>query len=165
MMSSYLGEKNYMTSSFVTVEGKRFHYIWLRDNCPCPQCREPKSWQKIFDISQQQEAPIPLSVNINDQELEIIWKEEPPHRSLYNIPWLLSHAYDHGSQSDRSPVHQKMAKRNQEQVLWNRDWFKSHKTAFTEWDYLVGRKNYMMFKHFFEEENVASAPVNQDNKA
>lgn len=114
------------TSSFFTLEGKRFHYIWLRDNCPCPQCREPNSFQKIFDISQQQEAPSPLSVNIKDRELEIIWSEEPHHQSLYSIPWLLSHAYDRGSDSDRSPVDRKVAKRNQEQVLWNRDWLKSH---------------------------------------
>ncbi len=110
-----------MTNSFLTVKDKRFHYIWLRDNCPCPQCREPNSFQKTFDITQQPGTPIPLSVNVNDQELEIIWQEEPPHRSTYSISWLLSHAYDHGSPSDRSPVNQKVAKRHPEQVLWNRD--------------------------------------------
>lgn len=115
-----------MNSNFVYVKGKRFHHIWLRDNCPCPQCRDPYSFQKIFDISEQQETPTPLSVKINDKELEIIWKEEPPHRSVYSIPWLLTHAYDYGSESDCSPAQQKVAKRNQEQVLWNLDTLKSH---------------------------------------
>ncbi|MGB5637459.1 MAG: TauD/TfdA family dioxygenase [Waterburya sp.] len=36
------------------------------------------------------------------------------------------------------------------------------KTAFSEWDYLVGRKNYMAFKHFFLEENLLKSS-NQDN--
>lgn len=117
-----------MTSNFLSIKGKRFHYIWLRDNCTCSQCREPYSFQKIFDITQYKGIPTPLSVNINDndQELEIIWKEETPHRSVYSIPWLLTHAYDHGSESDRSPAQQKIAKRNPEQVLWNLDTLKSH---------------------------------------
>ena len=29
---------------------RRFPAIWLRDNCPCPQCKDPHSGQKLFGI-------------------------------------------------------------------------------------------------------------------
>ncbi len=46
-------------NSFITVEGNRFHYIWLRDNCLSPKCRHPSSFQKIYDISEVIEPPKP----------------------------------------------------------------------------------------------------------
>ena len=29
----------------------RFHHIWLRDNCPCAECRDPRNGQKLFGIT------------------------------------------------------------------------------------------------------------------
>jgi hypothetical protein len=29
----------------------RFPAVWLRDNCPCPECRDPGTGQKRFDIT------------------------------------------------------------------------------------------------------------------
>src|SRR3990170_3668380 len=26
-----------------------FHYLWLRDNCRCPECRDPDAWERLFD--------------------------------------------------------------------------------------------------------------------
>ena len=25
--------------------------LWLRDNCPCPECRDPRNGQKLFGIT------------------------------------------------------------------------------------------------------------------
>jgi hypothetical protein len=26
-----------------------FHYLWLRDNCNCAECREPTAWERRYD--------------------------------------------------------------------------------------------------------------------
>lgn len=59
-------------NNFIKVEGKRFHYIWLRDNCLCPECRHPTSFQKIYDISEAQSFPKPLSVLEENEKLTIM---------------------------------------------------------------------------------------------
>ena len=48
--------------TFVTVDGKRFHYVWLRDHCLCPTCHYPESFQKLYDVSQYGPPAAPLAV-------------------------------------------------------------------------------------------------------
>ena len=43
-------------TDFVTVDGHRFHFAWLRDNCPCPECRDGSSYQKIHDPTERRTA-------------------------------------------------------------------------------------------------------------
>lgn len=94
---------------FVTVEGKRFHYTWLRDNCLNPKSRHPDSWEKLGDLSNCASPPEPLSVVEQDGKLIIEWNENPPHRSIFPISWLLTHAYD--------PQPQPL---NKQVVLWDK---------------------------------------------
>lgn len=98
--------------SFVTIRGKRFHWIWLRDHCLCPQCRHPSSFQKIYDISELRDPVEPLSVKEVGNELQIIWAGDPPHHSIYPVSWLLSVAYDYET-SDADDTEQK------ETYLWD----------------------------------------------
>ena len=37
-----------MGNRLVTIEGNRFHPLWLRDNCPCAECRH-ESGQRLLD--------------------------------------------------------------------------------------------------------------------
>lgn len=80
----------------VTVLGRRFHPLWLRDNCLCPLCREPGSFQKTCDIGQLVRAggPRPAEVRVDGDVLTVDWDEQPAHRSVFPLPWLLAHAYD-----------------------------------------------------------------------
>ena len=70
-----------------------FHYIWLRDNCYCSMCGDPRHGEKrsqIVDIPVDLE---PLSVNWdNDSTVEISWKPNG-HRSVYKTQWLRQHCY------------------------------------------------------------------------
>ncbi len=70
-----------------------FHYIWLRDNCYCSMCGDPRHGEKHFQII---DAPVdlePLAVDWdNDRKLEISWKPDG-HRSIYNAQWLRQHCY------------------------------------------------------------------------
>ena len=111
-------------SSHITVGGKRFHYIWLRDNCLTRECRHPTSFQKIYDISELTETPKPLNVELTNDELIIDWDEKPPHRSIFPLPWLMIHAYDEtGGISD---FHIKNELRKQQEILWDSAWIEAH---------------------------------------
>ncbi|MEM6613821.1 MAG: TauD/TfdA family dioxygenase [Cyanobacteria bacterium P01_C01_bin.72] len=79
---------------FVTVRGTRFHYIWLRENCP--SCRHTAPLQQLYDpkISDRPENPQPLSVELTEEQLIIEWDETPAHRSFFSLDWLLENAYD-----------------------------------------------------------------------
>ena len=79
---------------FVTVGGKRFHYTWLRDNCLNSKSRHPDSLEKLNDLSEFPLAPEPKSIEERDGKLIIDWNENPPHRSVFPISWLLTHACD-----------------------------------------------------------------------
>ena len=104
------------TKSYITLENKRFHYSWLRENCP--SCRYPAPYQQLYDakISDRPENPKPLSVAIQDQKLIIDWEENPPHRSTFEISWLLSHAYDPQPETESES----------EKILWDKTWFEDH---------------------------------------
>lgn len=81
-----------LEKNFIKVNNHRFHYMWLRDNCLCPECRDPNSFQKIYDISEAKSPPEPLSVVEEDDKLTITWKEQPIHKSIFPISWLMVHA-------------------------------------------------------------------------
>lgn len=114
-------------NSWITIKGRRFHYVWLRDNCFSPVCRNPSSFEKRetnLDINQRLKNNHPLSVEITEEEVKIIWDENPPHESIFSIPWLLSNAYDR--ENGYGEIHQKIAKRHDEQILWDRDFIEAN---------------------------------------
>jgi alpha-ketoglutarate-dependent taurine dioxygenase len=78
-------------ADFVTIDGRRFHFDWLRDNCPCPQCRDSTSYQKIHDPIER--AAVPLKVELLEHTLVLSWQDDPrPHR--IGRAWLGAYAYD-----------------------------------------------------------------------
>ena len=78
-----------------------FHYIWLRDNCYCSICGDPRHGEKRFRLV---DVPIdlePLSVNgESGNAVEILWKPDS-HRSVYNARWLRSHCYSAKERKNR----------------------------------------------------------------
>lgn len=119
-------------NNFIKVEGKRFHYIWLRDNCLCPECRHPTSFQKIYDISEAQSFPKPLSVLEENEKLTIMWDEQPVHKSVFPISWLLIHSYD-----------QNQKLKSEEKILWDKAWINEHPSEY--WD--AGSCNYQQWSN------------------
>lgn len=60
---------------------------WLRDNCPCLRCRDPRNGQKLFQIA---ELPADLalgSVRRTADGVEVDWAPDG-HRSAYPAQWL-----------------------------------------------------------------------------
>ncbi|NES43980.1 MAG: taurine catabolism dioxygenase TauD, partial [Moorea sp. SIO2C4] len=109
---------------FLTLDGKRFHYIWLYDHCLCPRCYHPSSFQKINDLSDRLELPKPKSVQFQDEKLIIDWDEDPPHRSIFPRSWLLSRAYDPKPEPRLSP---------REKQLWDKAWLDANPPEWCEY--------------------------------
>ncbi|MFE2416065.1 TauD/TfdA family dioxygenase [Streptomyces hokutonensis] len=64
---------------------------WLRDNCPCPRCRDPRNGQKLFQIT---ELPPDLALDAvrrTDDGVEVDWAPDG-HRSTYSARWLTANA-------------------------------------------------------------------------
>lgn len=78
-------------ADFVTVDGHRFHFAWLRDNCPCPECRDGSSYQKIHDPTERRAEA--RNVEIQKDAVLVAWEDDPqPHR--IDRSWLSANAYD-----------------------------------------------------------------------
>ncbi|TGA91611.1 TauD/TfdA family dioxygenase [Streptomyces sp. MZ04] len=69
--------------------------LWLRDNCPCERCRNPRNGQKLFQIT---ELPAGLGIEAERDvrtpdgapAREITWAPDG-HRSVYPEAWLTAH--------------------------------------------------------------------------
>jgi len=84
-----------------------FHYVWLRDNCPCPQSRHA-SGQRLVET-----AAIPLDIRPHSLHVDesgaiaVVWANDG-HTSRYEAAWLRAHCY--------APAEQ--ARRRQRPLLW-----------------------------------------------
>jgi gamma-butyrobetaine dioxygenase len=69
----------------------RFPAVWLRDNCPCAACKDPRTGQKLFGIT---DLPETLAIASIEQtaELVVVVYEPDGHRSVFARPWLVHHA-------------------------------------------------------------------------
>jgi len=65
--------------------------MWLRDNCACAECRDPRNGQKLFQIT---DLPQDLAVAAETAAevdgapgWEVVWSPDG-HRSRYADAWL-----------------------------------------------------------------------------
>ena len=72
----------------------KFHFDWLRDNCPCTKCRHPEYDQRLLTTL---EDPVPANVDVegSDDAVEVEWRDG--HRSQYPYSWLLANSYCHNN--------------------------------------------------------------------
>jgi gamma-butyrobetaine dioxygenase len=90
-----------LMSDQLVLDGRRFHFSWLRDNCPCPRCRDEGSFQKIYDPCDR--TAVPESVTQEGNAVIIAWSDdETPH--IIKSAWLLANAYDTLRVSPEAPV-------------------------------------------------------------
>ena len=69
----------------VTFGANQFHPLWLRDNCPCPECRH-ESGQRLLDT---RSLPDDLSVvTVNGYEVTF----SDGHTSVFDPDWLQAHS-------------------------------------------------------------------------
>lgn len=85
-----------------------FHYVWLRDNCPCARCLHP-SGQRLLDILDLPSDAVPRKVTLDEAGALLIRWDPDGHESRYPAEWLKRHAY--GAEA--------RAKRRRKPVLWD----------------------------------------------
>lgn len=70
----------------------RFHYIWLRDNCWCAECRVVQSGERRLYTADIPRDIAPSAADLDDSgTLHITWNDG--HQSRYLADWLTRHAY------------------------------------------------------------------------
>jgi gamma-butyrobetaine dioxygenase len=70
----------------------QFHYVWLRDNCPCSGCRHPETLERVVVTSEIPEDIAPTSATVEADELVVTWNQAE-HQSRYSLNWLSKHNY------------------------------------------------------------------------
>jgi gamma-butyrobetaine dioxygenase len=77
----------------------RFHYFWLRDNCP--QLRHPSTNHRVVETSSLPADVRPSQASINSAgELVIVWAHDG-HASTFMPDWLRRYDYANGAQRQR----------------------------------------------------------------
>ncbi len=85
-----------------------FHYVWLRDNCPCPRCLHP-SGQRLVDILDLSPDAAPRTMTLDQAGALLIRWDPDGHESRYPSDWLQGHAYSAEAR----------ARRRRKPVLWD----------------------------------------------
>ena len=64
-----------------------FPAIWLRDNCPCSECRDPGNQQKLFGITDLPADLAIRSIDRTDGSVTVTFDPDG-HRSVFSEAWL-----------------------------------------------------------------------------
>ncbi|GGO89398.1 gamma-butyrobetaine hydroxylase [Marinobacterium nitratireducens] len=96
-----------------------YHYLWLRDNCPCTGCVSSLTREQLFEICDVPLDIRPLQAQLVDGYLEILWDCDD-HASRFHPGWLRAHCYSETARSER---------RLQPQV-WDRERIAGHLPEF-----------------------------------
>jgi gamma-butyrobetaine dioxygenase len=80
-------------NKFLIYESKRFHYLWLRDNCQCHQCKHD-SGQRLHETWLLDVNISILKSEISNDGLKLQWDTPDQHESYYPQDFLLANCYD-----------------------------------------------------------------------
>jgi gamma-butyrobetaine dioxygenase len=86
-----------------------FHYMWLRDNCGCHECRISQSGERALFTADIPDHIAPTSATVAETDargplLSLAWNDG--HETRYSIRWLVAHDYSAGTraQSGHLPI-------------------------------------------------------------
>jgi gamma-butyrobetaine hydroxylase len=74
----------------------RYPAVWLRDNCPCADCADPLSGQKLHDITDIAPNAAVAEVTVesdNSKKLTVAFTPDG-HLGEFTVGWLLAHPLD-----------------------------------------------------------------------
>jgi gamma-butyrobetaine dioxygenase len=76
-----------------------FHYVWLRDNCGCRECRVSQSGERaLFTATIPDDiAATSAAVSAADGRLHLEWNDG--HATRYSVPWLVERDYSSGTRT------------------------------------------------------------------
>ena len=67
-----------------------FPAVWLRHNCPCPDCRDPVTGQRLIEITS---IPNGCGLTVTAETTDSLEVEFTPqgHRAVFRRAWLTAH--------------------------------------------------------------------------
>lgn len=68
-----------------------FHAVWLRDHCPCPDCRHPATGQRLLETAGIPDALRLASARLTGAAVETAWSDH--HGAAFDPAWLRRHCY------------------------------------------------------------------------
>jgi len=68
-----------------------FPAVWLRHNCPCPDCRDPVTGQRLVEITQLSNGPLATVTDEWPDSIEVTFTPDG-HRSVFSRAWLAASA-------------------------------------------------------------------------
>jgi len=77
----------------LTLDGTRFHAIWLRDNAPDPETRDPGNGQRLIALRDIPADTVVGDARVEGESLHVTFAPEGKDVK-YDIAWLKTHAYD-----------------------------------------------------------------------
>jgi hypothetical protein len=85
----------------LAVSGRvlRFPAVWLRDNCPCPECVAPGTSQKLKDITDLPNGVAVTRTEHADDSVAVTFAPDQ-HRAIFSRSWLAAHGPGAGSDGD-----------------------------------------------------------------
>ncbi|KAK3806922.1 MAG: hypothetical protein JOS17DRAFT_767026 [Linnemannia elongata] len=181
-----VNQKDNTTIEIQSLPGSKYHRshptklntLWLRDNCPCPDCIHPSTRQKLHASTQ-----VPLDIGVTSyrstpEGLEVVWskgledvgdweapeKSQPGHTSIY--PWEMVL----GSYGGTPTEHRAESRMNHAPILWDAElmkskvlWLDYNEYMNTQEGLLKGLKHLQDYGLFFlegvptEDQEVANA--------
>jgi gamma-butyrobetaine dioxygenase len=79
-----------------------FHAVWLRDHCPCPDCRHPTTGQRLLETAGIADTLRLAAGRFTGDAVETEWSDH--HGAAFDPAWLRRHCYcDADRASDRPP--------------------------------------------------------------
>jgi gamma-butyrobetaine dioxygenase len=75
----------------VTASALGFPAVWLRHNCPCSDCRDPVTGQRLTEVTS---IPNGCGVTVRSEDADSVAVEFTPegHRTVFRRAWLAAHA-------------------------------------------------------------------------
>jgi gamma-butyrobetaine dioxygenase len=87
-------------------DSHEFDYLWLRDNCACPECRDPDAWERLFDTVELPQDIRPRRV-VADAGVRVEWPDG--HVTSLSTEWLYEHRNGRATRDARA----------RHEVLWD----------------------------------------------
>jgi gamma-butyrobetaine dioxygenase len=76
-----------------------FPAVWLRHNCPCPDCRDPVTGQRLVDMTRIPTGPVATVTAESADSVEVTFAPDG-HRSVFSRAWLAAFALPDADAAD-----------------------------------------------------------------
>ena len=80
----------------------KFHYVWLRDNCWCDECRVMQSGERRLFTATIADDIAPTDASVSDGTLLVSWNDG--HSSRFTLAWLDENDYSNHPDTVDYPV-------------------------------------------------------------